>query len=240
VIILPAMSVKQAASWHALMDLYQRLPEHWVLIGGQMVHLHCAEHEHFPERPTDDADTVVDVRADPNVLLAFTGALADMGFKPDTSGDGIQHRWTKGDAQIDVLLPEGIGEAAAARHGVGGAPTIQAKGGSQALARAETVDVEIEGRRGHVRRPNLIGALIMKAAAHEAIGDSAKGRHRRDFATLAALIAARDLRDAALRPKDRQRLRSIIAAIRIDEEVMFGMDGAAAALDRVERGAGLD
>ena len=156
-IILPAMSVKQAASWHALMDLYQRLPEHWVLIGGQMVHLHCAEHEHFPERPTDDADTVVDVRADPNMLLAFTGALADMGFKPDTSGDGIQHRWTKGDAQIDVLLPEGIGEAAAARHGVGGAPTIQTKGGSQALARAETVDVEVEGRRGHVRRPTSSG-----------------------------------------------------------------------------------
>lgn len=238
-ITMPAMSVKQAASWRALMDLYERLPEHWVLIGGQMVHLHCAEHEHFPERPTDDADTVVDVRAEPKMLLTFTGALAEMGFKPNTSGDGIQHRWTNGDAQIDVLIPEGVGEVAAARHGIDGAPTIETKGGSQALARAETVEVEVEGRRGHVRRPNLIGSLVMKAAAHEAPSDSAKGRHRRDFTTLAALVSARDLRDAGLRPKDRQRLRSMIAAIRVDEEVMSGMDGTAFALDRLERGAGL-
>jgi hypothetical protein len=239
VITMPAMSAKQAASWHALMDLYERLPEHWVLVGGQMVHLHCAEHDHFPERPTDDADTVVDVRADPKMLESFTGALDALGFKPDTSGDGLQHRWTKGDAQVDVLLPDGVGENALKRHGVGGAPTIETQGGSQALARAEVVEVEIDGRRGFVRRPNIIGSLVMKAAAHDAIRDAAKGRHRRDFVTLAALVAARDFRQAALRPKDRKRLRAMLAACRADDQVMSGMDGASAALDRLERGAGL-
>ena len=42
-IVLPPMSVAQTASWHALLDVYERLPAGWTLIGGQMVHLHCAE-----------------------------------------------------------------------------------------------------------------------------------------------------------------------------------------------------
>ena len=53
----------------------------------------------------------------------------------------------------------------------------------------------VEGRAGFVLRPNIVGALVMKAAAHTAAGDAARGRHRRDFATLAALIAARDFRN---------------------------------------------
>jgi hypothetical protein len=35
-----------------------------------MVHLHCAEHGYDPPRPTDDVDTVIDVRADPGLLHA--------------------------------------------------------------------------------------------------------------------------------------------------------------------------
>ncbi len=120
---LPAMSAEQTASWHALTELYERLSDHWVLVGGQMVHLHCAEHGHRPERPTDDVDTVVDVRAEPGMLLTFTAVLADLGFGPSTSRDG------------------------------------------------------------------------------------ANRRHRRDFATLAGLVAARDLRTVDLRPEDRRRLR---------------------------------
>ena len=46
----------------------------------------------------------------------------------------------------------------------------------------------------------------MKAAAHTAAGDAAKGRHRFDFATLAALIAARDFREVELSRKDLKRL----------------------------------
>lgn len=36
------MTEAQAASWHAMMDLYTKVPEHRTLIGGQLVHLHCA------------------------------------------------------------------------------------------------------------------------------------------------------------------------------------------------------
>ena len=202
-VALPAMTGAQAASWHALMDLHERLPDHWTLVGGQMVHLHCAEHGVSPERPTEDADTVLDVRAAPDMLAHFTGALEDLGFKPDMSGEGLQHRWRRpaDQAQIDVLLPDGVGKRAAFRQGVGGAPTLETPGGSQALARSESVTVIVEARTGEVRRPNLIGALVMKAAAHSAVGDSGKARHRRDFVTLAGLVAARDFGVPAFDPR---------------------------------------
>src|SRR6187402_1159576 len=74
-IALPAMTGAKAASWHALMDLHERLPNHWTLVGGQMVHLHCAERRVSPERPTDDLDAVVDLRADPDSLFKFTKTL---------------------------------------------------------------------------------------------------------------------------------------------------------------------
>jgi hypothetical protein len=51
------------------------------------------------------------------------------------------------------------------------ARTVQVPGGTQALDRAEVVDVSVSGlgrtRRaaGRVRRPNLLGALVAKAAA---------------------------------------------------------------------------
>lgn len=217
---LPVMSTAQTAAWHALMDIHDRLDHGWTLVGGQLVHLHCAERGAFPQRPTDDADTVVDVRARPDMLLAFTRALRDFGFKPATSGDGLQHRWTHGAAQIDVLIPDGVGERARARRGAGGAPTLETPGGSQALNRTQSVRVAAEGRVGSVRRPDLVGSLVMKAAANTAVGDGAKSRHRTDFVTLCALIAARDFRTATLNAKDRKRLSDMVAACRLDAVAM--------------------
>lgn len=97
----------------------------------------------------------------------------------------------------------------------------------------------VEGRAGFVRRPNIVGALVMKAAAHTAVGDPAKGRHRFDFATLAALVSAQDFRGAELNKKDRRRLRDMLAATRADHEVMFGLNAVEESLGRLERAAGL-
>ncbi len=156
------MSGPQAAAWHGLMDL------------------HCADRDYGPPRPTEDIDTVLDVRAQPDMLLTFTGVLVDLGFQAGgTSAEGLQHRWVRDEAQIDVLLPDGVGERAAVRTGAGGAPTLPKPGGTQVLARSESVAVTVEGRAGFVRCPNLVGAVVMKAAAHMAVCDAARGRHRR-------------------------------------------------------------
>ncbi|MFS3128638.1 hypothetical protein ACLM5J_09550 [Nocardioides sp. Bht2] len=234
-IVLPPLSPGQQQSWHALMDLHEYIDSDWTLIGGQLVHLHCAERNVSPSRPTDDADTVVNIRTNPGMLATFTGALRVMAFQPDITGDGLQHRWRRELAQIDVLIPEGIGERAAARLGVGGAPTLSAPGTSQALSRTERVAVTTGGRTGHVLRPTLFAALVGKAAARtEIVRDPAQTRHCIDFVVLASLVAARDLRSVGLEKKDRLRLRKMLACCRSDAAAMEVAD-AGEALARLER-----
>jgi hypothetical protein len=148
------MPPEQTASWLGLLDLHERLAEGWTLIGGQLIHLHCAECGQFPVRPTNDADTVIDVRADTTMLATFTKALTDLGFESaGISAEGLQHR-----------------------------------GNPMRLQRSETIAVMVAGREGSVRRPNLVGALVAKAAAHTNQGDRGLGRHRRDFVILTPAV----------------------------------------------------
>lgn len=236
---MPVMSAGQEQAWHALMDLHELVPSDWSLVGGQMVHLHCAERGGAPIRPTDDADTVVDVRAQPDILLTFTAALTQLGFTADTAGNGMQHRWKRDRAQIDVLIPEGAGERAGARGGIQGAPTVAAPGTTQALARSAEVHVEVAGRLGTVRCPNLVGALVGKAAARVDLGSGgASGRHCADFVVLASLIAASDFRDEVLSKKDLQRLRRMVAICATDPTAL-GVENAQEHLDRLALAAAL-
>jgi hypothetical protein len=216
------------------MDLYERLDTGWTMIGGQLVHLHCAERNQTPQRPTDDIDAVIDVRAHPRMLQQFTQALVDIGFQSaGPTADDLQPRWVRGAAQLDVLLAEGGGERAKARRGVTGSPTLETPGGTQALHRSKTVAILVDGREGVVPRPNLVGALVMKAAAHTAHGDPARRRHRLDFATLASLVTARDFADEELTRKDRQRLGRMVAAVRADEALTAQTSDAVTWVDRL-------
>ncbi len=234
-VALPAMTEAQAASWNAMMDLYAKVPEHWTLVGGQLVHLHCAERSSYSTRPTTDADAVVNIRADQRMLARFTAALDELGFTPATSAAGHQHRWLKGLAQVDVLIPEGVGERAEKLHGVGGAPTVSSPGTTQALTRTEAVEVIVEGRTGTILRPNLVGALVGKAAARvELGGGKAASRHCVDFVVLASLLAARDLRESPLGRKDRQRLTRMIPLCRKDGPAML-VEDADEHLGRLQR-----
>jgi len=239
-IVLPKMPREQTASWLGLLDIHERLTEGWTLIGGQLVHLHCAERGHFPVRPTNDADTVIDVRADPKILFTFTKVLSDLGFESaGITAEGRQHRWKRGDASIDVLLPESVGEHASLRQGVTGSPTLPTQGGTQALQRSETIAVTVNAREGSVRRPNLVGALVVKAAAHGNPGDHDPRRHRHDFAMLASLLTARDFAAEELSKTDRRRLRSIVTAINADQELLLDLPEARSWVDRLLLAANL-
>lgn len=236
---MPAMSAPQQEAWHALMDLHELVPSNWCLVGGQMVHLHCAERGGSPIRPTDDADTVVDVRTQPDILRTFTAALTRLGFRADTAGNGMQHRWKRDQAQIDVLIPEGVGERAGSRGGIQGAPTVAAPGTTQALARSAQVQVDVAGRVGAMRRPNLVGALVGKAAARVDLGSGgASGRHCADFVVLAGLIAASDFRDEILTKKDRGRLRRMVKICATDPSAL-SVENAQEHLDRLALAATL-
>lgn len=206
---MPAMTGAQIASWHALMDLHELLPGRWTIVGGQMVHLHCAERETFPVRPTDDADALLDAKAHPSILEDFTAGLVEAGFGPVTSGDGYQHRWRMGEAQIDVLISNKLGERKTYRT-ITGAPTVGTPAAALVLNRSEDLDIEVDGRVGTVRRPTLLGSLVAKAAAHT-VGDG-KDRHRQDFAVLASMLRANDLRGASLTRGERRYLTRMLAA----------------------------
>lgn len=226
----------QTASWHGLLDLFETLSDGWTLVGGQMVHLHCAERGYAPPRPTDDADAVLDVKANPQILLDITTSLRGLGFvAAGISAEGNQHRWRRDKASIDVLIPRHVGKRLPRRTGATGSPTVQTPGGIQALLRSETVAVQVADRQGHVRRPNLVGALIIKAAAYTVPADPNRGRHRGDFATLAALVAAADFAGETLSKGERKYLLDMVHATRTDRSVMGTQPDAEDGLLRVER-----
>jgi len=225
-VVLPPMSRRQGEAWNGLLDLSERHPTGWTLVGGQMVHLHCIERGIAPMRPTNDVDTVLDVRAEPGSLQSFTAALVEVGFSSTgESWEGHQHRWQRGGAQIDILIPRHLGERAAGRRGVSGETTIETPGAQQALDRTQPVEVVLDGRTGWVRRPSLLGALVAKAAAHSVVLDRARSRHLIDFAVLTTLIRPSDVVHEAGR-RDRERLGTMLAALAADRRTWAGVDGA--------------
>lgn len=234
-IVLPALPDGQRQAWQDLLLIGQSAPENWTLVGGQMIQLWCAERGVRPHRATTDIDAVVDIRARPEALALFTGQLQTIGYTPLISADGVQHRWTKGGAQFDVLIPEGVGQRAGLRQGAGGARTVEAQGASQALTRSERVEVLVADSRGHVARPSLLGALVMKAAAN---AQEPHGRHRSDFLTLASLLRRGDIDPADITPKDRKRLQRVIVAVENDERLRFEND-TTGLIQRVQLACGL-
>ncbi len=78
-------------------------------------------------------------------------------------------------------------------------------GGTQALQRAERVPVRSGDRTALVPRPNLLGAIIIKAAASG--NDPRPRRHLLDLALLCSLVEDPLALREDLTSKDRTRLR---------------------------------
>jgi hypothetical protein len=232
-ILAPALRTAQAEAWHALFEVHARLPVGWAVVGGQMVQSHCWERGSTSARPTNDADTVLDVRARPTMLLQFTTVLRDCGFVADgQSFEGHQHRWVRGSAQIDVLIPRFLGERASSRRGVTGGTTLAAPGAQGAVDRARPVEVRVNGRDGIVSRPTLQGALLAKAAAVEIPGDD-HTRHLVDIATLGSLVSRRDRVAADVTETERRRIRAALSLIERDPLVCRVADVDPIVIDRL-------
>lgn len=213
-VVLPAVNDSQTQSWRALLAVQRALPAGWCLVGGQMVHLHCSERGVAPNRPTNDGDAVLDVRGRPGILHDFTAVLRDLGFAvAGTRWEGHQHRWVNGAASIDILIPRGVGQRAASRLGISGGTTLESPGAQQAIERAELVEVQVEDDVGFIPQPNLLGALVSKAAAYTVPNDHGRERHLVDFAVLASLISRSDRIAEQLTAGDRRRLSSMLGVM---------------------------
>ena len=214
---LPAMLTEQQEAWQAVFEIHKAMPRGWVLVGGQAVYLHAIERGAPFVRPTKDADVALDIRAYPTMRHDFTAMLVKLDFKSaGESLEGHQHRWLRGKAVVDVLIPRHLGERADNRRGVTGGTTIAAPASQQALDRAETVDVVAGSATGSVSRPTLLGSLIGKAAALTIMDDPGRGRHITDFLTLAAVVSATDLRGVTYKPAERDHLANMLGHLARD------------------------
>lgn len=231
-LVLPAMTPKQEASWRGIVAVAKIVRGGWCLVGGQMVQLWCWERGSDPVRPTDDGDAVLDIRARPTIMREFTQALVDCGFEPDGEDwQGHQHRWTDGEGQIDILLPEGIG-ARAKRTGVRGGTTLETPGAQNVLDRAEPLEISHLGDVGTIYRPTLQGALLAKAFGYGVQLDPLRGRHLHDLAVLSTLIRISDRVGDGLNRKERGKLFTAYEAA-VADPLAMGTAGAVEALERL-------
>ena len=181
---LPPLGALETALWDALLDIAERIPEGWTLIGGQMVLLHGLENDRVPPRVSEDLDLVVDVRVRPPVLKAMVAALEGLGFEDaGVSLDGVAHRFVRDRVSVDVLAPDGVGRRADLRTTAGGV-TVEVGGGTFALERSGDVAVRVGHRRGSIPRPDLAGAILIKAVAAKRDRKRGPDRHLRDLAFL--------------------------------------------------------
>ncbi len=186
-IVLPPLGELEDALWVALLDIAQRQPAGWTLVGGQMVLLHALEHGATPPRISRDLDLIADARVRPPAVPAMARVLRELGFALDAaSPDEVGHRFIRGTTRIDLLAPERVGSRADLRV-EGNTRTVMVPGGTFALARTELIDIQVAGRTGRVPRPDLAGAITIKAiAAHT--DSRGQERHRTDLALLLSLV----------------------------------------------------
>ena len=119
---------------------------------------------------------------------------------------------------IDVLAPDNVGKRAQLRLGSG--RTIEAPGTSQAFHRCGLVTVEAGGVSAQIRRPDLVGALLGKAAAVVKISSqsvASRAKHLRDFDSLAKLLGVADRQGADLTKSERRMIVELIDAQELSE-----------------------
>lgn len=180
-----------------MLDLSEKLPDSWTLIGGMMVNLFALEYEIPRRRASPDIDALINARrvsfggrACSAAIPEFVAVLESMEFDEDgVSPDGVAHRYKRSSVTIDVLGPDGLGgDGLSLRtRPPGGEHTVAVPGGTQALKRTELLPVEIDGRSGLIPRPNLLGAIVVKAASVDV--DDVPESQREDLVQLLSLVA---------------------------------------------------
>lgn len=202
---LPSSDDLSRDLWEALLEVAERETENWTLIGAQMVLLHALEHGRTPPRRTSDLDVIVNVRSIAMTPERFAGTLASLGYELEgVSADGVGHRFVRDRVKFDVLLPDGLGPRAS-REFSPGVRSVEVPGGTQALTRTELVGAFTESRSGQVPRPNLLGAILVKARA-VAVGDLPDAQ-REDLAFLLSLVSDPYEMQSELSQKERGWLR---------------------------------
>lgn len=151
-----------------------------------------------------DADALADARGS-HGTQGLARALTQLGFEldePSTFGAG--HVFRRGGVEIDVLAPDGL-NTVSRRLTIPPAHTVQVPGGTQALRRTQYVDVRIGRRAGRLPRPDLLGAILVKARAVDI--DDTPQNQRLDLSLLFSFVDDPAALATDLRPSERGWLR---------------------------------
>lgn len=229
---IPQLIGSQLESWKALQEISSQFVEGWTLIGGQLVQLHCWERNATPNRVTNDLDAVLNVFTAPNILKQITKYLSEIGFEALTSQEGCQYKWKRDQAEIDILLPDHLGERARKRIGFMGKPSLETPGGRKVLDYSERVKVELNDESFLINRPSLVGALFIKSIAAGNANDIAADRHLEDFATLASTFNTSDS-GTRIPKKIRDVIETGVGRLRTRPEITAQISGAEEGLQRV-------
>jgi len=206
--------------WRAVGDLVGRLPGEWVLIGGLMVQLHALEHGITDVRLTRDIDVLGQARP-PGALRALDEVLKAEGFEPTGPDiDGFAHRYARGELIVDLLAPDWLNPAPDL---AGGLKAVGVPGGTQALNRSEVVTVSVDGNEFELRRPTLLGAIMIKARSIMRHADPEA--QREDLLRLLFLVEDPRAIAAELKSSERRWLRQ--TADRLDLDGLTLLDDVA-------------
>lgn len=197
----------ERSSWWALLDIAKNMPDGWSLTGGGLIRLLIEERKHLGARATQDIDVVLDVRARRANIHDFYQTLSTLGFAPDgLNASGQNHRWVRGEAQIDVLVPSGLSLRTLSWNYPGFGKLLPTRGAQFVLHDIEKVSVHVGNRSGVINRPTALGALYGKCSALLNNGDTNKSRHITDIALLSQVLT-RDERKKILKLSGKQRHR---------------------------------
>lgn len=199
--------------------------ERWALIGGLMVQLHGFEHGSAP-RPTADIDILGDSRSRPAVTERIAQALVERGGElamPPVGVEDLGYKFEVDGEIVELLGTEGVRNDP---RTIGKHTTFQVAGGRQALNRAETVRVSLDGAAPvELRRPSLLGAILIKARA---VAEQRRQKFESDRHDLIRLLSfVSDPRTLAeeedLRKSEKKWLRDIDGLLNFEEPALANL-----------------
>lgn len=188
VVDLGAIDDTSRQLWREAIAVMAELDGPWTLVGGLMVQLHATRHNQLEIRVTVDVDILADSRRRPSGTERIGAQLERIGFVPAPAhilrNPTTAFRFERDGVVVDLLAPDHGGERTPPMS-VRGFQTLEVAGGTQALARSETVVVRLDDSEVAIRCPNLLGAILMKVRS---VTSSHRAKDRDDLVSLLACV----------------------------------------------------
>ena len=197
-----------------------------------MVQLHAFERG-SGSRLTADVDFLGDSRRRPAMTVRMAEVLVERGARmdlPSVNDENLAYRFEVDGSTVEILGSEGVRSDPKT---LGKFTTFQVPGGTQALARTEVVHVSLSGAEPiAMRRPSLLGAILIKARVVRKQRDEKFESDRQDLIRLLGFADDPRALGEELRKTERKWLREVESLLNFADGALaelFGSEELAAA-----------